>query len=78
MSTQIHQINETHIADTCTPEEAQEVARNLTRLGYPSEYNSTQGVASYLTDPESGDLIEIPQQVWDEALSSLLSDLRRS
>jgi hypothetical protein len=73
----IHQINETHIGDTCTPDEAREVARNLTRLGYPSEYNAASGVASYLVD-DDGEQIEIPQSVWDEALSTLLSDIRHS
>jgi len=66
-----HQINETHISDNCTPEQAQEVVRNLNHLGYPSEYNGMQGVSSYLTD-EAGEKIEIPQHIWDEALSTLI------
>jgi len=66
----MHQINETHIGDTATAEEAQDVARNLTQLGYPSEYTSMQGRQSYLTDPETGEETHIPSDIWDLALSS--------
>ena len=78
MKTKIHQINETHIGDICTPDEAKEVAAVLTKIGYPSEYTSMQGVRSSVTDDETGDEIEIPQDAWDEALSTLHSDLRHN
>jgi len=67
--TKIHQINETHIGDTCTANEARAVAKHLTTLGYPSEYNGMQGVASFLIDDATGDQIDIPESVWAAALT---------
>ncbi len=64
--TTIHQINETHLGTDATPEEAQDMAKILTKMGYHSEYNSMQGVSTSLPDG-----CEIPDAVWNEALAAI-------
>lgn len=68
-----HQINETHLGTDATPTEAQRLAEILTVMGYPSEYNSTQGVSSRLRDPETDELTEIPAEVFEAAMQTLLA-----
>lgn len=63
-----HQINETHLGTDATPDQARALAERLTKLGFPSEYNSTQGISSALIDPETGAKTEIPDDVWFAAL----------
>lgn len=66
-----HQINESHLGTNATPEDARFVADFLTENGCPSEYNPAQGVSSRVTDPESGEQIEIPETLWQSALASI-------
>lgn len=63
-----HQINESHLGTEATPAQARRMAASLTKLGYPSEYNGTHGVSSRITDQETGEVTEIPDIVWTEAL----------
>lgn len=69
MSNTTHQINETHVGTSATAEDAKHLAVILTRMGYPSEYNPMQGVSSDIAD-ENGEAVEIPQSMWDKALTS--------
>lgn len=69
-ATQIHQINETHLGSSATPEQAQALAAELTRRGWPAEYCPEQGVPSYLRDEQTGDQIDIPDAVWSDAMAS--------
>lgn len=68
---QTHQINETHLGTDGTPEQAVQMASILTEMGYPSEYNSTQGVRTGLRDAETDNTVEIPDAVWQAALKEL-------
>ena len=70
-ATQIHQINETHLGSSATPEQAQALAAELTRRGWPAEYCPEQGVPSYLRDEQTGDQIDIPDAVWSDAMASV-------
>ena len=67
---QTHQINETHLGTDGTPEQAVQMASILTEMGYPSEYNSMQGVSTALRN-QPGDDVEIPDVVWQKALQKL-------
>ena len=64
-----HQINESHLGPDGTPVQARQMAEILTAMGYPSEYNSAQGVSTALKN-QPGDDVEIPEAVWQEALAA--------
>jgi hypothetical protein len=65
-----HQINETHIGDNTTPEEAKAVVEALQKLGVDCEYTPLIGGPSYIID-EDGERVDIDQRTWDEALTVL-------
>lgn len=66
-----HQINESHLGTESTADEARRMASILTEMGYPSEYNATQGVGTRLANRENEDDGEIPESVWMSALNKL-------
>jgi hypothetical protein len=68
---QTHQINESHLGTEGTPEQARQMAEILTAMGYPSEYNSMQGVSTARKN-QPGEDIEIPESVWMAALAKIV------
>lgn len=69
----IHQINESNLGTSATPDDARAVAAALSRLGYQAEYSPVQGVDTDATN-EDGESVVIPDEVWDEALGAVGSD----
>lgn len=72
MKNTIHPINESHLGTDGTPDQARRMAEILTAMGYPSQYCGAQGIRTSLLDPETGEEIEIPDDVWNNALHALV------
>jgi hypothetical protein len=66
-----HQIHSTHIGSEATHDDAIHLATILTSLGCDSEPSTLNGAKSTILDPDTGNLINIPDDVWWRAIAML-------
>jgi hypothetical protein len=66
-----HQIHSTHIGSKATHDDAIHLATILTSLCYDSEASTLDGAKSAIIDPDTGNLINIPDDVWWRAIAML-------
>jgi hypothetical protein len=66
-----HQINSTHIGGDATHGDAIHLATILTSLGYESEASTLDGAGIAISDPQTGELTDIPDEVWWHAIATL-------
>jgi hypothetical protein len=66
-----HQIHASHIGIGATHADAVRLADIITVMGYASEATALDGAKSTIIDPHTGDYIQIPDEVWWEAIAQL-------